>query len=78
MNLLDRLFRRNQTRAVQAVQVVQVAQPAPDPDKGLRRVCRWCKRPRPLLEVGFSGLCQDCQRINDRREASLARMKAKP
>lgn len=70
------LGRSHQPKGVQTVQVVQV-NAAPEPDSRLRRVCKWCKRSRPLLEVGLSGLCQDCQRISDRREASLARMKGR-
>jgi len=77
MNLLDRLFRRNQPRAVQAVQVVQVSQPAPVVDKTIRRVCRWCGIAHPIADVDLDTLCPACQHVRDRRDASIARMRAR-
>lgn len=77
MGLFDWMKGSRPVKGVVSAHPVQVVQAAPEPDSRLRRVCKWCKRPRPLLEVGLSSLCQDCQRVNDRREASLARMKGR-
>lgn len=72
------LGRSHQPKGVQAVQAVQVVQPAPVVDKTIRRVCRWCNLAHPIADVDLDTLCPACQRIRDRRDASLARMKAKP
>lgn len=75
---LDRLLGRTPQRVqgVQGAQVVQVGQPAPEPSTA-RRVCRWCGRARPILEVNAVGLCACCAKVQDNLDKSLARTQAR-